>query len=856
VIEEDEDSLKPVKKNRTGDAEARKEIFKRGPLFNAVHMRDAAALKKALASKVDPNVVNEDGFAALHLLCFHSHVDHACVKVLLSFNADFDCRVRAPQGKSGTKLQGATPLQICIIDADVKTATYLLTLKASPNTPMLHGDHSGASPLHLVSLSKHSVVTLVRLLLGAQAPMILVDSSDRTALHYAARQEANTFAKVLLHEKCDVNLPDRQGEEPLYTAAAVGSLLLVQTLLRGKANVKWDRLDTIAKSGLQPRLLAYIARRQAMESKKQEGKAEDIVPRQLSSLWEALGDVRVAESRVNEFLDGERDKPPAQRIDLELPDHNGRHWMLQMVTDHHKKETRDIVKHWLERFIVMVTERYVSKHTESNTHQLHTVVALPAMDEDDKTGTPAIGLCLRAGNVELARHLLAHMASLDVISDSGRTPLMYAAEARHGADAVKFLLTDEGTKRWIEQGVLDHEDFDGSGAIHYACAAKNLKVLRLLLKSKANPLLKDNSGRTAMFKAVKGGEIQICEALKEAGCGADCVDSAGITLVTYVGKTPIDGPESVKHAMVKWVCENCGDDLSKDAYNPAQLDRIDDLCDFQTSCIGIVNLGERLEALMQKWRISARFLGWMLAYLNAPEDDTVQAGHKHHHRKRHNCDWVCQFCKGMNHRDLPFCFECLEFVPGHAPMTAAQEDLYLSLKVKVQAEAVEVEVADVNQSEVTILCEDGALLRFIVNLRRRDRQMAKFVNGHQKQTISSITLDCETAQVSHPAAKPGEADVVFVPEERQRSEKLKQLKKVCNAAQVPFEVVRPAKGKKWAAEITHVVADLLGVPPPPPQEPPSDDEVVYENHSPLQKPGVERHHHHGHHRKKKEQSFL
>jgi len=527
-----------------------------------------------------------------------------------------------------------------------------------------------------------------------------------------------------------------------------------------------------------------------------------------------------------------------------------------MVNDHHKKETRDIVKHWLERFIVLVTERYVSKQAEANVHQLHVVVALPATDEDDQTGTPAIGLALRSGNVELARHLLAHMASLDVISDGGKTPLMFAAEARHGAEAVKFLLTDEGTRRWIEQGVIDHEDFEGAGAIHYACAMKNVKVLKLLLKAKANPLLKDSGGRTAMFKAVKGGEIQICQALKEAGCGADCVDDAGIGLVTFVGKTPVDGPEGVKHAMVKWVCENCGDDLSKDAYNPAQLDRIEDLCDFQTSCIGIANLGERLQALMQKWRISARFLGWIMAYLNAPEDDTVEAGHKHHHKKRHNTDWVCQFCKGMNHRDLPFCFECLEFVPGHAPMTAVQEDLYLSLKIKVQAETVEVEVADVNKSEVTLLCEDGALLRFTVNLRTRDPKMVKFVNGHQKQTISGFSLDCATAEVSHAAPKAGDAEVVFVPEERQRTEKLEQLKKACNAAQVSVTVVRPVKGKKWAAGITAAVADLLAVPPPPPKEPTSDDEQIYENYSPLQKPGVERHHHHGHHKKKKAQSFL
>ena len=89
------------------------------------------------------------------------------------------------------------------------------------------------------------------------------------------------------------------------------------------------------------------------------------------------------------------------------------------------------------------------------------------------------------GRLGEVKALLAHGAAVDSVDESGRTPLMNAANFDH-VDVGKALLA--------AGALVNHKAHAGGTPLHRACVNGRAKMASLLLAAGADPEAKDNGG--------------------------------------------------------------------------------------------------------------------------------------------------------------------------------------------------------------------------------------------------------------------------------------------------------------------------------------------------------------------------
>eukprot|EP00457_Paulinella_chromatophora_P008257 gb/GEZN01008288.1/.p1 GENE.gb/GEZN01008288.1/~~gb/GEZN01008288.1/.p1 ORF type:complete len:440 (-),score=67.46 gb/GEZN01008288.1/:89-1408(-) len=137
-------------------------------------------------------------------------------------------------------------------------------------------------------------------------------------------------------------------------------------------------------------------------------------------------------------------------------------------------------------------------------------------DDDDGTGTTALGLAAENGSVESVRVLIRELgATVDAEEADGSTPLIDAAWAGH-LEVVKVLV-EEG------EASIDHTDSEGKSAIYIAAEQKKFVVVSYLaektakLSNKDDKVWQSDDVLRALENGVHARERQlICPYLDEA----------------------------------------------------------------------------------------------------------------------------------------------------------------------------------------------------------------------------------------------------------------------------------------------------------------------------------------------------
>jgi len=172
----------------------------------------------------------------------------------------------------------------------------------------------------------------------------------------------------------------------------------------------------------------------------------------------------------------------------------------------------------------------------------------------------ALTVAAARGNGPMCALLLKLGADLNVLSDSGYTPLMWSLANGASEDAAELLLkaganpdpdaesrvaiststtplilasTNGMTaivKALLKRNVaVDKTDGDGWTALKRASNEGHEEVVTLLLKAGASPNIADHEGWTALINAAGKGHVEVCKALLKAGADVNATGARGRT---------------------------------------------------------------------------------------------------------------------------------------------------------------------------------------------------------------------------------------------------------------------------------------------------------------------------------------
>lgn len=167
-----------------------------------------------------------------------------CGSAHSSLNVDLDCLLE----ESGS-LQKATYLSLGEAARQGDLGVILVKLRTGVDPNERDKQHPKYTPLHRATSGGHQHA--VRLLLKAQADVLMRDRLGFSALHFAANQTVGLVAD-LLRARCDVNAANLQQMTPLHSAAGMGRVDICEVLL-----------DAGASSGAGAASPADLARRAA-----------------------------------------------------------------------------------------------------------------------------------------------------------------------------------------------------------------------------------------------------------------------------------------------------------------------------------------------------------------------------------------------------------------------------------------------------------------------------------------------------------------------------------------------------------------------------------------------------------------
>ena len=155
------------------------------------------------------------------------------------------------------------------------------------------------------------------------------------------------------------------------------------------------------------------------------------------------------------------------------------------------------------------------------------------------SGTKTFLDAMHSGKLHLARFVLDALDGRIINSktESGRTPLMFAASLQDSSARSKF------TQLLLEKGAdVNVKDEQGRTALSLACELGYLDVVKVLVQFNADPEITDTWGNSALMYAAFTGHNQVLEflvrAFKRLGLRLDLTNRAGhsaIHVANYFG---------------------------------------------------------------------------------------------------------------------------------------------------------------------------------------------------------------------------------------------------------------------------------------------------------------------------------
>lgn len=455
-------------------------------LAEAAQRRDAAAVRRLLTEKVDPNEPGRDGTPALHWLVRTDDVETTAALV----KAGADVR--------RTNRYGVSPLIIAAGNGSAAMVRTLLAAGADANAV----DQAGETPL--MHAARVGSLDTARVLLEGGATLDAADATyQQTALMVAVRENQLPVLRLMVELGGNVNAKTRVGRTPEFTLPnSVPGFGHGVGIIRGGLPPRGVRNPV--PGGLTP--LHYAAR---------DGRLEAV-----KVLLSAGADINQVEANdITPLLTAITNNHPdvatyliEQGADIKKADWYGRTPLFAAVetrnmdVDNAPPFTNDIDR---EPFLPLV-DQLIAKGADVNAR---TKEALPirrqflrvtgTLEWVDFTGMTPFLFAARAGDVTVMRTLLKAGADPAIETFSGTNALMAAAGVNWVFDQTYWegeAANLEAVTLCVEHGITDVNAQNAMGitALMGAANRGSNEIIRFLVSKGARVDLLDKEGRSAM----------------------------------------------------------------------------------------------------------------------------------------------------------------------------------------------------------------------------------------------------------------------------------------------------------------------------------------------------------------------
>ena len=362
-------------------------------------------------------------------------------------------------------------------------------------------DSEKLTPLHWACIRGH--LDVVRVLVSEfKADMTIPTPHGNTPLMLAAVNKRDNVVHALLSDyQCQVDIKDQHGYTELHYSCKFGSVDMVKSLIKHKANVN-ARTD----SGDTPLILAA------------RNKHENVVHTLLSD----------------------------SQCPVDTKGQDGYTALHYSCRDGHVDMVRSLVKY--KANVNAITDNGDTPLTLAAINKHDNVVyallsdSQCSVDAKGQNGYTALHYSCRDGHIDIVRSLVKHKADVSARTDSGDTPLTLAAINKHD-NVVHALLMDY-------QCPVDAKDQNGCTALHYSCELGNVSIVRILVKNKANVNIRTDSGDTPLTLAARNGHIYVVHVLSsDSQCPVDAKGQDGYTALHYSCR---DGHVDIVSSLVKY----------------------------------------------------------------------------------------------------------------------------------------------------------------------------------------------------------------------------------------------------------------------------------------------------------------
>ncbi len=473
------------------------------PLTRALDkMNDGSnkALIEMLVTKKNINSRDSNGNTPLHTAVTRK-CSIACLEYLMNCGADIDSRNSA----------GDTILHEVVRQDNRSAGEFLITQGAN----IYSSNAEGYSPLR-IALEKRG--TTREWFCTPQVVLMSYDTNGNTPLHYAAEWKYNDSAIYLIEKKADVNKRNNYGETPLYSAIksdspdtlklliAYGSEYIIKDL-QGNTPLHYcinkeafecakTLLETVKeKSEKEADLAAFVD-------------AKNLAGRTPLALSAARNDEKMASllldfnANINEsdvfgnsiIMETVYAEPPAYKIMQLLANEN-------VDVNAQNKDGRSAYHE-------------IADLKDSTGIRILSVAGGNALIRDNQNNTPFSILVKKPLEINSNFPIKDPYTLIDLLlgvdkkltDSNGNTPLHAAVYAGVNENTMKKLIAKYSSE-------IDRRNSQGITALNYALSSGQKEIATALIKSGADPFIKDDNNECALDIAFKMRDYEILEAL-------------------------------------------------------------------------------------------------------------------------------------------------------------------------------------------------------------------------------------------------------------------------------------------------------------------------------------------------------
>ena len=368
-------------------------------------------------------------------------------------------------------------------------------LLAKGNSNLNQKNKLGESPLHLAALEGHMEV--VQFLLLENAIVGLLDKKGRSALHRSVQNQHSDTTDLLLSKNADPTQPDNRGETALHVGAKQGNIEVFRLLVTAVKSVM-----PAMKSKNSP--VAGVIRRDWVELRDKNG-------RTLLHTASMEGHEEIVKVLIAELINTElTDKSGWTALDWAVE--NGHLGVVEIFWQPRKFDPDSQFKrmNYLHRTAGKGDEKMVA-------YWLKQGEAIDSCNSDDRR--TALHFAAIKGRTSVALMLLESGANPDFRDRNGLTPVQCAA-LWHREDFVLTLL---------QRGKFDLNQADNQKRtlLYWVAMRGWSRLVALMLKIHASPVLQDEKGRTPLHAATINNETKTAQNLADDGRSVSIRDNEG-----------------------------------------------------------------------------------------------------------------------------------------------------------------------------------------------------------------------------------------------------------------------------------------------------------------------------------------